>query len=152
MPSRACTEMPCSTVAKWSPSACTAASSASSPSACACCKRAMIAAVRWRRWLDSQSRTPSPSGDTLLAEDTTSLQGLAPASVLSCEHDPLRDEAEQYAHDLQEAGVDCMLERLPGMIHACIHLRGVAASTEVAAQRAGLPLPRAWQARRAALH
>jgi hypothetical protein len=31
----------------------------------------MIAAVRWRRWLANQSRTPSPSGETLLAEDTT---------------------------------------------------------------------------------
>ncbi|WP_243831342.1 alpha/beta hydrolase fold domain-containing protein [Stenotrophomonas sp. CC22-02] len=131
----------------------------------------MIAAIRWRRWPASQSRTLSPSGDTLLAEDTTSLQGLAPASVLSCEHDPLGDEAEQYARDLQAAGVDCTLERLPGMIHACIHLRGVAASTGVAVQRgrAAAPgavlttwtaadatlrpsRPRAWQARRAALH
>ena len=71
------------------------------------------------------------------------LQGLAPASVLSCEHDPLRDEAEQYARRLQAAGVDCTLERLPGMIHACVHLGGVAASTRVAAQRAGVMLRRA---------
>lgn len=67
----------------------------------------------------------------------SNLQGLAPASVLSCEHDPLRDEAERYAHRLQAAGVDSTLERLPGMIHACIHLQGVAASTGMAVQRAG---------------
>ncbi|WP_142806429.1 alpha/beta hydrolase [Stenotrophomonas maltophilia] len=73
----------------------------------------------------------------------TDLQGLAPASVLSCEHDPLRDEAEQYAHRLQAAGIHCTLERLPGMIHACIHLQGVADSTGVAVQRAGDLLRRA---------
>ena len=63
--------------------------------------------------------------------------------MLSCEHDPLRDEAEQYARRLQAAGVGCTLERLSGMIHACVHLRGVAASTEVAVQRAGVLLRRA---------
>ena len=67
----------------------------------------------------------------------TDLRGLAPASVLSCEYDPLRDEAEQYARRLQAAGIGCTLERLPGMIHACIHLQGVAVSTGVAVQRAG---------------
>ncbi len=73
----------------------------------------------------------------------TDLHGLAPASVLSCEHDPLRDEAEQYARRLQTAGIDCTLERLPGMIHACIHLQGVAASTGMAVQRAGVLLRQA---------
>ncbi|HHA2561495.1 alpha/beta hydrolase [Stenotrophomonas maltophilia] len=67
----------------------------------------------------------------------TDLQGLAPATILSCEHDPLRDEAEQYAHRLQAAGVDCTQERLLGMIHACIHLQAVSTATAVAAQRAG---------------
>lgn len=65
------------------------------------------------------------------------LSGLPSASVLSCEYDPLRDEAEQYATRLRAAGVNCTQERLSGMIHACIHLHGVAPSTGVAVQRAG---------------
>lgn len=73
----------------------------------------------------------------------TDLEGLAPASVLSCEHDPLRDEAEHYARRLQTAGVGCTQERLPGMIHACIHLQGVATSTGIAVQRAGALLRQA---------
>ncbi|HDS1550103.1 TPA: alpha/beta hydrolase [Stenotrophomonas maltophilia] len=67
----------------------------------------------------------------------TDLKGLAPASVLSCEHDPLRDEAEYYARRLQAAGVGCTQERLPGMIHACMHLQAVSTATAVAVQRAG---------------
>ncbi|WP_148243464.1 alpha/beta hydrolase [Enterobacter asburiae] len=54
-----------------------------------------------------------------------SLSGLPPATILSCEYDPLRDEAEQYALRLQAAGVSVRCERLPGMVHACIHMSGV---------------------------
>ncbi|MBH1449270.1 alpha/beta hydrolase [Stenotrophomonas maltophilia] len=87
----------------------------------------------WQAYLGDLDQPPSLASPA----QATDLQGLAPASVLSCEHDPLRDEAEQYAHRLQAAGVDCTLERLPGMIHACIHLQGVAVSTGVAVMRAG---------------
>lgn len=37
----------------------------------------------------------------------------------------LRDEAEQYAQRLREAGVAVRCERLPGMVHACIHMLGL---------------------------
>ncbi|HEJ7118710.1 TPA: alpha/beta hydrolase [Serratia marcescens] len=53
------------------------------------------------------------------------LHGLPPATILSCEYDPLRDEAEQYAQRLREAGVSVRCERLPGMVHACIHMLGL---------------------------
>lgn len=53
------------------------------------------------------------------------LRGLPPAAILSCEYDPLRDEAEQYAQRLREAGVTVRCERLPGMVHACIHMLGL---------------------------
>lgn len=54
-----------------------------------------------------------------------SLRGVPPATILSCEYDPLRDEAEAYARRLEEAGVPVRCERLPGMVHACIHMSGL---------------------------
>lgn len=55
-----------------------------------------------------------------------SLEGLPPATLLACEFDPLRDEAQAYAERLQQAGVPVDLTVLPGMVHACIHMCGVA--------------------------
>ncbi|MNK14197.1 Carboxylesterase NlhH [compost metagenome] len=65
----------------------------------------------------------------------TDLRRLPPASVLVCEYDPLRDEAEQYAARLRQAGVAVHCERLPGMIHACLHLMGTAPAARVLLDR-----------------
>ena len=73
----------------------------------------------WQQYL-AQRR--EPYGDPLPA---ATLRGLPPATILSCEYDPLRDEAEEYAQRLREAGVAVRCERLPGMVHACIHMLGL---------------------------
>ncbi len=57
-----------------------------------------------------------------LAED---LAGLAPAYVMNCGFDPLRDEAADYAHRLQAAGVECLHREWPGLMHACTILTAV---------------------------
>lgn len=54
----------------------------------------------------------------LLAED---LSGLAPAYILSALADPLRDEADGYAHRLAAAGVPVRLDRMP-MVHAWFNI------------------------------
>lgn len=64
-----------------------------------------------------------------------SLQGLPACSVLVCECDPLRDEGEQYATRLAAAGVPVQCERLPGMVHACLHLMGIAPAAKVLLER-----------------
>ncbi|WP_411751071.1 alpha/beta hydrolase [Serratia sp. (in: enterobacteria)] len=61
----------------------------------------------------------------------STLAGLPPATILVCEYDPLRDEGEHYAQRLQAAGVNVNCQRLPGMVHACMHMTGLAPKAQV---------------------
>jgi acetyl esterase len=60
-----------------------------------------------------------PLVSPLLAED---LSGLSPALVVTAGFDPLRDEGEQYAGRLREAGVAVDYRQMSSMIHAFINL------------------------------
>ena len=75
----------------------------------------------WFTYLLNEQDGDSPYASPLRAD----LTGLPPATVLVCEYDPLRDEGEAYARRLREAGVDACDHRLPGMVHACIHMLGL---------------------------
>lgn len=50
------------------------------------------------------------------------LEGVAPAVVVTAEHDPLRDEGNAYAAALMEAGVTVQAKEWKGMAHAFFQL------------------------------
>jgi acetyl esterase len=80
----------------------------------------------------SFSRLPEVS--PLLAQD---LSRLPPALVITAEFDPLRDEGEDYAKRLQQAGVPVTVMRYTGMIHAFVAMRGVLRTGQQAIREVG---------------
>jgi acetyl esterase len=53
------------------------------------------------------------------------MSGLPPAIVVTAEFDPLRDEGERYAAQLDGSGVETKLIRYDGMIHGFIGMREI---------------------------
>jgi acetyl esterase len=53
------------------------------------------------------------------------LRGVAPAVILSCGDDPLREQAEAYVRRLHEAGVPAEHLVYPGLIHGAYRMPGV---------------------------
>jgi acetyl esterase len=70
----------------------------------------------WRLYLDGADGS-DPDASPLRAEG---LAGVAPAYVLTADHDVLRDEGEAYAAALERAGVPVTLRRWPGTLHGFI--------------------------------
>jgi acetyl esterase len=74
------------------------------------------AMMRWfaGHYLERTEHGRNPLASPLLAPD---LSGLAPATLITAEYDPLRDEGELYGERLRSAGVPVAQRRYDGMIH-----------------------------------
>ena len=72
----------------------------------------------WDQYLpDARTAT-----DPLQSRD---FHGVPPATIITAECDPLRDEGEAYAAALERSGVRVRLQRVPGMFHGFASLLGL---------------------------
>jgi acetyl esterase len=75
----------------------------------------------WRHFLGDERRGDEEASPLR----RTDLADVAPALVLTAEHDPLRDEGEEYARRLRDAGVPVTLTRYEGLVHGFMRMPAV---------------------------
>ena len=83
-------------------------------------------------WVPDAGRRADPAVSPLFEPD---LGGLPTALIVTAEHDPLRDEGEEYAARLEAAGTPVLLRRESGMIHGFIGLDTRSPAAAAAGQR-----------------
>ena len=74
--------------------------------------------VRW--FVDQETTDRAETHDARLSPLLASgeeLAGMPPTLLFTASEDPLRDQGEDYAHALMDAGVHVTLSRFPGMMH-----------------------------------
>src|SRR4029079_10424570 len=72
---------------------------------------------------------PNPEQYPLCAEK---FAGLAPALIVTAGFDPLRDEGEDYAKALEQAGVPVTLRRFDGLLHGFCSMAALSPVCETA--------------------
>jgi acetyl esterase len=75
----------------------------------------------WNAYLQGRLDTSDPRAVPFRVRDAA---GLPPAYVLAADHDPLLDEAVDYAAQLRAAGVETLLCIPAGTIHGFLRARG----------------------------
>jgi acetyl esterase len=100
-------------------------------------------AMVWFRaqYLGQPADARHPLASPLLAPD---LVGLPPATVITAEFDPLRDEGEAYAARLREAGIGVDVRRYDGVIHGFFGMTELLPQAREALAQAASNLRRAF--------
>jgi acetyl esterase len=73
----------------------------------------------------STPAAPNPGPGSYAAPLRADLTGVAPATVLTAECDPMRDEGEAYAAKLAGCGTPVDQKRYDGMIHGFLYMPAV---------------------------
>jgi len=87
----------------------------------------------WELYAPTESQRLEALASPALASN---FANLPPAFVLTAEYDPLRDEGEAYAAQLEKAGVAVQCKRYPGLIHGFFALSHVIPAGEPGMQDA----------------
>ena len=95
--------------------------------------------VEWfsAQWVPDPAMRADPRVSPLYAPDLT---GLPAAIVITCEHDPLRDQGEAYAARLRDAGVLRTGRREQGMVHNFMYWDLISPACSAAADRVAVDL------------
>jgi acetyl esterase len=92
--------------------------------------------IRWFR--DHYLNGPAEIGDWRASPTRAkTLTGLPPAYVLTAGADPLRDEGDEYAHRLKEAGVPVTYRTFPGQFHGFFTMGKLLQQANVATSEIG---------------
>jgi acetyl esterase len=95
----------------------------------------------WQHYIGDQPGE-NPLISPLQAKD---LSGMPPATVITAEFDPLRDEGEAFGERLKSAGVATTITRYDGMIHGFFHMQDALEAGREALQLAAKELKTAFQ-------
>lgn len=88
--------------------------------------------------------TANPADTRISPGLTFNLQGVAGATIITAECDPLRDEGEAYGRALMEAGVPVTSVRFHGQVHPFIYFAGLIDAAHAARQLIGAELRRVF--------
>ncbi len=94
----------------------------------------------WHHYLENEEDAANPLASPLRAEK---LEGLPPATVITAEFDPLRDEGEAFAAKLEAAGVAVAQTRYDGMFHGFFGMTDILDTAKEAVAQAGAALRKA---------
>ena len=99
--------------------------------------------MEWFRkcYLNNEEDKLNPLLSPILYED---FSGLPPALVITAEYDPLRDEGEDYAKKLVEAGIEVETVRYNGAIHGFVSMSAVIDLGKEALEKSGSALKAAF--------
>lgn len=81
-------------------------------------------------WFTAQYVSGADTADPRLSiSRADSLEGVAPALIVTAGFDPLRDEGEAYAESLRAAGITVAARRFPGLVHGFCNTIGTSKSS-----------------------